>query len=105
MFVGEEYQKVEVELEVTGKLEEELVDTVQPLEEHGAPLVGVGTGRVLATAVAESVAKSQPLSLHQHLEPLQAIHTFVWDTLPVNYVKHTMCDVWAHSTCLLQWNP
>ena len=37
----EHYQKVEVELEVRGVLEDKLVYTVQPLQEHRAALVGV----------------------------------------------------------------
>ena len=65
------YQEVEVELEVAGELQQQLVDTVQPLEEDRAALVGVQAGRVLPATIAEPVAKPQPLSLHQYLEPLQ----------------------------------
>ena len=36
-------QEEVVELEVTGKLPEQLVHTVQPLQEHGTALVGVLT--------------------------------------------------------------
>ena len=50
--LGQLQQVGQVELEVTGKLEQELVDTVQPLQEYGTPFVDIGTAQALATAAA-----------------------------------------------------
>ena len=88
------YQEVVVELKVRGELEEQLVNAVQPLEEDGAALVDVGACRVLPAAIAEPVTKPQPLSLHQHLEPL---HTVQHDAMPRPYHQqhrlHTVISV------------
>ena len=64
------HQEVDVKLEVTGELEHQLMDTVQPLEEHRGTLVAVGTGSRLATTVVKPVTKPEPLPLHQHLKAL-----------------------------------
>lgn len=59
-----------VELERAGELPLELMDAVEPLQEHRAALVQVVRILAVATAVSKLVAKIQPLCLHEHLETL-----------------------------------
>jgi hypothetical protein len=65
------HQKGLVELKQAGELLDELVHTVQPLQEHRALLADVVRVLLVAAAVPELMAVVQPLRLHQHLEPLR----------------------------------
>ncbi len=59
----------EVELEVARELEQQLMHAVEPLQEDGTALVGVGRGRGARPApVRHLVPVVQPLALHQHLQ-------------------------------------
>ena len=65
------YQEGLVKLEQAGKLLEQLVDRVEPLQEHGALLVLVLCVLLVAAAVPKLVPEIQPVRFHQHLETLQ----------------------------------
>ncbi|KAF3850661.1 hypothetical protein F7725_012433 [Dissostichus mawsoni] len=60
-----------VELEGAGELPLQLVDAVEPLQEHGAALVHVLRVLSVAAAVRKLMAEVQPVGLHQNLEALQ----------------------------------
>lgn len=60
-----------VELEMTGELPGDLIDTVQPLHKHRRLFVDVSTPHSMAAAISKLVTKLQPLSLHQPLESLK----------------------------------
>ena len=65
------HQECLIELEGTGELSQELVDAVQELQEHRAPLISVLGVDTQGTTVRKLVTKLKPLPLHQHLETLQ----------------------------------
>lgn len=69
---GATHQEGLVELEQAGELFEQLVNTVQPLQEDGTLLAHVVCVLLVATSVSELMTKVQPFSLHKHLEPLWA---------------------------------
>ncbi|KAF3850652.1 hypothetical protein F7725_012424 [Dissostichus mawsoni] len=60
-----------VELEGAGELPLQLVDAVEPLQEHGAALVHVLRVLSVAAAVRKLMTEVQPVGLHQNLEALQ----------------------------------
>lgn len=66
------HQEGLVELEQAGELFEQLVNTVQPLQENRTLLAHIVCVFLVATSVAELMTKVQPFSLHKHLEPLWA---------------------------------
>ena len=65
------YQEGLVKLKQAGKLLEQLVDGVEPLQENGALLVLVLCVLLVAAAVSKLVPEIQPVRFHQHLETLQ----------------------------------
>lgn len=67
------HQEGLVELKQARKLFEQLVHTVQPLQEDGTLLTYVVSVLLVATAVPELMAIVQPLSLYQYLETLWTI--------------------------------
>ena len=64
------HQEGLVELKQTGELFEQLVNTVQPLQEHGTLLAHIVSVLLVATAVPKLMTIVQPISLHEHLEAL-----------------------------------
>jgi len=58
-----------IELEAARELFDQLMDAVQPLEEHWTPLIAIITG--VATPISKLVAKQQPLPLQQHPKALR----------------------------------
>lgn len=64
------HQEGLVELKQTGKLFEQLVNTVQPLQEYGTLLAHIISVLLVATAVSKLMAVVQPLSLYKQLETL-----------------------------------
>ena len=72
-----------VELEDAGELLEELVHTVEPLQEHGTLLAHVAGLLLVPTAVPELVPEIQPLCLHQNLE---ALNTELRVIMPLHFV-------------------
>lgn len=59
-----------VELEAAGILQHQLVDAMQPLEEHGRALVGILATERVAAAITKLVTEVQPLALDQRAETL-----------------------------------
>lgn len=68
------HQEGLVELKQAGELFEQLVNTVQPLQEDGTLLAHIVSILLVATAVPKLMAIVQPLSLYKHLETLWMIH-------------------------------
>ena len=64
------HQKGFIELKRAGKLSGELMNTIQPLKKHGAPLVVIKI-RSMSTSVSKTVAKLQPFTAYQYLESLK----------------------------------
>lgn len=58
------YQEGFVKLEQAGELLEQLVDGIEPLEEHGTLLVLVLCVLLVATAVSKFVPKIQPVGFY-----------------------------------------
>ena len=56
------YQKLLIELKITRKLPNHLMDTVQPLQEHGTSLVGIIGS--MATSIAKFMSIAQPFTLN-----------------------------------------
>lgn len=67
------HQEGLVELKQAGELFEQLVHTVQPLQEDGTLLAHVVCVLLVATAVPEFMTVVQPLSLHKHLKTLWSV--------------------------------
>lgn len=59
-----------VELKQAGELFEQLVDTVQPLQEDGTLLAHIISILLVATAVSKLMTVVQPVDLYKHLETL-----------------------------------
>lgn len=68
------HQEGLVELKQAGELLEQLVNTVQPLQEDGTLLAHIGCVLLVTTPVPKLMTIIQPVGLHKHLEPL-------WTTL------------------------
>ncbi len=64
------HQKGLVELEEAGELLEELMNTVQPLQEHGTLFTHILSVLLMTTAIRKLMTVIQPLRLHQHLKTL-----------------------------------
>jgi len=64
------HQEGLVELKETWELFEQLVNTVQPLQEDGTLLADVVSVLLVATAVPKLMTVVQPLGLYKHLEAL-----------------------------------
>lgn len=64
------HQKGLVELEEAGELLEELMDAVQPLQEHGTLFAHILTVLLMTAAIRKLMTVIQPLRLHQHLKTL-----------------------------------
>lgn len=63
------YQEALVELEVSGALLEELVYTIQPLEEDGTASIAVFYH--MTRAIKEPMTKPNPLPIHKYLKSLK----------------------------------
>lgn len=64
------HQKGLVELKQAGELFQQLVNTVQPLQEDRTLLAHIVSILLVATAVPELMTIVQPFCLHKHLETL-----------------------------------
>jgi hypothetical protein len=64
-------KECEVELEVAGKLQKQLMNTVEPLKEYRTSLICVGATQTLAAPVCHFMAKVKPLFFDQNLEALK----------------------------------
>lgn len=64
------HQEGLVELKQAGELFEQLVNTVQPLQEDGTLLAHIICVLLVATAIPKLVAIVQPVDLHKHLKTL-----------------------------------
>ncbi len=64
------HQESLVELKQAGELFEQLVNTVQPLEEDGTLLAHIVSVLLVATAVPKLMTKVKPIRLYKHLETL-----------------------------------
>lgn len=79
----EPYQEGLVELKQAGELFEQLVDTVQPLQEDGALLAHIIRVLLVAAAIPELVTVVQPVDLDKHLKPLERTsHSALQEVLP-----------------------
>lgn len=65
------HQEGLVELKQAGELFEQLVNTVQPLQEDGTLLAHIIRVLLVATAIPKLVAVVQPVDLHKHLKTLE----------------------------------
>lgn len=66
--LGELYQVAHGEFEAARELAVDLMDAVDPLEKHGAALVGLLRADALSTSVPKLVSEAQPFLLDQHAE-------------------------------------
>lgn len=64
------HQEGLVELKQAGELFEQLVNTVQPLQEDGTLLAHIVSILLVATAVPKLMTVVQPVNLYKHLETL-----------------------------------
>lgn len=64
------HQEGLVKLKGAWKLSLQLVNTVQPLQEHGTLLAHIVSVLLVATAVPKLMTIVQPISLYEHLETL-----------------------------------
>ena len=67
---GQFQQKHFIEFKGDGILNEELVNTIQPLKKDGTPFVGIVRSDGVAAAIGEFVSEGDPFALNQNLKTL-----------------------------------
>lgn len=103
------HQEGLVELKQAGELFEQLVNTVQPLQEDGTLLAHIVSILLVATAVPKLMTVVQPVNLYKHLETLWTTWYSVLELIILqcnkkcahNTALHRYCIVYSrHSTAL-----
>lgn len=81
------HQKGLIKLKQTGELFEQLVNTVQPLQEDGTLLAHIVGVLVVATAIPKLMTIVQPLGLYKHLETLWTTRTVVMTQVNIKSIQ------------------